>query len=93
MRTLLPIALLLTLAAACTPTCEQVCRKARTCGVAERLAQDECELSCNSQDDLLGDWEDEELETAFDEHKRCVTSSTCEEIAAGVCYDERLFSF
>lgn len=80
------------LSSACAPRCQEVCNKVRDCGIeTTRLAQDECVLSCRLQENLYEEWEDEEKIAAFRDHRRCVRSSTCEEIAAGECYDELLF--
>ncbi len=78
---------------ACAPTCEQVCRKARECHVTDRLFQHECEESCTRQRALYDEWEDEALQEAFAAHRRCIAQATCEELEAGVCYDEALFPF
>lgn len=62
------------------------------CGIeTTRLAKDECVLSCRLEEGLYDAWEDDEKVKAFKEHKRCIRSSTCEEIADGSCYDELLF--
>lgn len=89
--------LLLPLAAACPPPCAQVCRKVLfDCELdSERVAQGECEDACVAQETLYARWEDEEKQELFDDHKRCVMRSTCEEIADGACYEgyEDLFVF
>ena len=81
-------------ASACTPTCERTCRKLLDCGTldSERVSVPECEASCNAQLVMYDDWEDEdELNEAFDLHRECLVQSTCEQVEAGECYDERLF--
>ena len=83
------------LAAACTPSCPDTCRKILRCdelGVVE-YGQIECEESCNRTADLYEDWEDQDKIDAFDAHRQCIGSSTCEEINDGVCYDEEIFIF
>lgn len=94
-RSRLPLLVALALfASACTPTCERTCRKLLNCGTLEtdRVSVNECEASCESQILLFEGWDDEqELDDAIDTHRRCVVQSTCEEIEAGECYDERLF--
>ncbi|MEZ4241550.1 MAG: hypothetical protein R3F59_36465 [Myxococcota bacterium] len=91
-------ALALTLAATgCVPPCGQVCRKVLfTCDLnSERVAFDECEASCTQQLELYRQWRDDELLDLFDDHRRCIAHSSCDEIAAGQCYDgyEALFVF
>jgi hypothetical protein len=94
MRSLLVMALLPL--AACAPPCGQVCRKVLACGIdSERVAQSECENSCNRQGQLYNDWDDEELIELFEEQRRCISRSSCDELAAGACYEgyEALYVF
>lgn len=64
------------------------------CGLGStRVARDECITACRTEEDLYARWEDDAKIEAFKEHKRCIRSSTCEEIAAGVCHDEDLAIF
>jgi hypothetical protein len=80
----------------CAPPCGQVCRKVLRCDLdSERVAQAECELSCNQQGDLYARWQDEELLQLYEDHRRCIVRSSCEELAAGTCYEgyEELFVF
>lgn len=77
---------------ACTPRCQEVCSKVLDCGIeSTRVARDQCIDSCRAEEILYDEWEDTEKQKAFKEHKRCLGSSTCEEIADGACYDELLF--
>lgn len=77
----------------CSPTCQRTCTKLVTCDEVEsdRVAVDECEESCVLQEALYQEWDDTQLQDAFVDYKRCVTGSTCEEVAAGECYDEDLW--
>ncbi len=83
----------LTLASACAPTCETTCRKIVRCELADNFEQLECEESCTRQSALFEVEDNKTLRQAFAAHRRCVTSSTCEELEAGECYDEDLFQF
>ena len=86
--------LLLSLSGGCTPRCQESCAKVLDCDLGStRVARDECVLSCQLQQTLYQDWEDKSKIKAFRKHKRCIRSSTCEEIAEGACYDETLFLF
>jgi hypothetical protein len=79
----------------CAPRCERTCKKLLKCeGLdSDRIALDECELSCRNQLSMFNGWKDEEkLEDAFADHRRCIVRSSCGEIAAGECYDPLLFS-
>lgn len=91
------LVLLLLPLAACPPPCGSVCRKVLDdCGLdSERVAQGECEDACVAQETLYARWDDEEKRDLFDDHKRCLMRSSCDEIADGVCYDgyEDLFVF
>lgn len=87
-------ALVLLIASGCTPTCERTCRKILKCDNLEsdRVSVFECQATCENQRSLYEGWADEkELDKALDAHRRCLVRSTCEEIEAGECYDERLF--
>lgn len=76
----------------CTPRCQEVCNKVLNCELgATRVAQEECILSCRLEEALYDDWEDDSKRKAFKAHKRCIRSSSCEEIADGECYDDELF--
>jgi hypothetical protein len=96
MRRLLLVPVLLSLAA-CPPPCGQVCRKVLfDCELdTERVALEECEASCETQGQLYQLWEDEELQDLFDDQRRCVGRSSCEELAEGACYEgfEALYVF
>jgi hypothetical protein len=82
------------LASGCAPDCKRVCHKLIDCGLdSPRTAYDECLQSCESQQALLEDWADAEKLDAFDEQRRCLGRSSCDEIEAGTCYDPELFSF
>lgn len=92
------VALLLpSLLTACPPPCSQVCRKVlNECELdSQRVSFDECETNCVSQDTLYDGWGNDYLQDLYDDHKRCITRSSCDEIAAGVCYEgfEELFAF
>ena len=82
------------LSAGCTPRCQESCAKVLDCGLeSTRVARDECVLSCQIEETLYKEWEDKTKIQAFKEHKRCLRESSCEEIEAGVCYDEELFLY
>ena len=93
------VALLVTsaLASGCNPPCKRTCRKVLECGnlSTDRLALGACVEDCQKQENTYQDWDDEAKEELFVDHKRCLTSSSCEEIEAGVCYEgyEELFAF
>lgn len=77
---------------ACTVTCEDVCTTIASCDEIEQESTGEidCRSACLSQQEQAQtDGNDE----AFDSLKLCITSSTCDEIAQGVCYDEELYSW
>ena len=87
--------LLASLLGGCQPTCEDVCTKIVACDNAgtERMPADECKLSCLDQKSLYAGWTDTVLEASFDDELSCLDASSCDEIAAGTCYDEDLWSF
>lgn len=81
-------------AAGCTPNCESSCKKVLDCGLdSQRFSLIECEQACIVQQTVYEQWENDELVDAFKDHRRCLSDASCDEIAAGECYDERLFTF
>lgn len=85
----------LLLSGGCTPTCEQTCKKLMRCDelATDGLDADRCEEYCRDEEDLFKQWDDTQLQEALDEEKRCIDEQTCEAIADGACYDERLYSY
>jgi hypothetical protein len=80
----------------CPPQCDHTCRKLLDCGEevdAQRVAQALCEDECKREDALYESWEDDEKQAAFDDEKRCIVHSSCDELASGACYDPGLFPF
>lgn len=57
------------------------------------MTVDECQESCQTQEDLLKTWTDQELRDAFDDEMSCLGDATCDEIADGACYDASLWSY
>jgi hypothetical protein len=92
---LLLIGIVSALAAGCTPNCPDTCRKILRCDelAVVEYGQIECEESCNRASDLYESWEDQDKIDAFDAHRQCISASTCEEISAGVCYEDEIFIF
>ena len=78
----------------CTPDCEQTCKKLLRCEVdAPLMNQDECESACNAQENRYDDDDLVDEGTAFDALKSCIVAETCEDLDAGVCYDETVYSW
>ena len=81
-------------AAGCAPNCEQTCTKLRRCGVGPATyTQEECQTSCERQRQLYDDWGDKDKRKAFDAHRNRIGNSTCDDVLAGVCYDETIYIF
>lgn len=82
---------------ACAPTCAQTCNKLDRCDLLAEVPEGYCETSCSVQiSDYTGlerDEKQDELVDAFNDQRRCIASSTCDDLADGVCYDETLFPF
>ncbi len=94
------VALSAVLLAGCEPSCSQTCNQALKCDViSQGVTKQECVDSCTRQEVELEVWVEEELDgaqelqLAFDEHRSCVVQATCDELVAGECYNEELFSF
>jgi len=77
---------------ACTVTCEDVCTAISSCDEIEQESTGEidCRSACLSQQEQA---QVDGNEEAFDAMKSCITTSTCAEVAEGVCYDEELYSW
>jgi len=89
------LGLLASLSSGCAPSCDRVCDKVIACGLdSPRTSQDACVEDCDRQAALYDEWWDDQVKVdAFKEHKRCVMDATCDELAAGACYDPLLFIF
>ena len=88
--------ILLALLTACDATCRQACSKLVDCQAVDNSGthKDECQEACLAQNGLYeDDWEDETLTQAFNDQRNCIRDSTCDDIAAGECYDETLWSW
>ncbi len=69
-----------------------MCTKVLACDLdSDRVAQSECEDSCERQTSLYVTWEDEVKQEAMDDHLRCLVRESCESIEEGTCFDDRLF--
>lgn len=79
----------------CTPTCDDVCVKLVECGNegTELLNADDCSDQCKRQQTLYDHWSDLQLRDAFEESLNCYRNSTCDEIAAGACYNQDIWSY
>jgi hypothetical protein len=78
--------------AGCTPSCETVCDKLLTCDLeTDGLYETVCVDSCERQEALYTQWDDEDKLDAYDDHLRCLVRSDCDEIDEGVCYDPLVF--
>jgi len=81
-------------AAACEPTCRQTCRKLTSCDLeSDRVTLDECEAACVFQEREYEDTERDTLRDRLGDHKSCIYRESCDDISAGVCYDEQLAPF
>ena len=78
---------------ACTSPCSSVCDKLLSCEAldASPIGEKECDLDCAVQESSYDD--DEALSGAFEAYKDCVMDKSCEEIAAGDCYNPDLYAF
>jgi hypothetical protein len=60
----------------------------------ERETAYDCQLQCEDQHDLYWKtWTDPDKRDAFRAELTCLNGSTCDEIAAGACYDPEVWSF
>ena len=77
----------------CEPSCKKTCKKLLDCDSVEtaRTEIEECEASCEIQQELFDDWEATDERERFGELKQCIRENECGEIADGVCYDEELY--
>lgn len=81
---------------ACEPTCKRTCRKIVNCSEqldSERVTVEECEAACVFQERELEETEQDGLRNQLADHKRCIRTESCEDLAAGVCLDPDLAQF
>ena len=57
------------------------------------MGLEDCRLQCERQQSLYDGWDDQDLQTAFSDHKRCVLEEECDAIDEGACYDSDLFAW
>lgn len=79
----------------CQATCKEACEKLLECDEVEtsRHNIDDCETSCQIEEELYNYWEDELTHDAFEDHLNCIVETSCSEVADGACYDEALFLY
>jgi len=77
----------------CEPSCKKTCKKLLECDDIEtaRTEVEECQASCEIQQDLFDDWEATDERERFKELKQCIRTNECADIASGTCYDEELY--
>ena len=82
-------------AAGCKATCADVCDQIVDCDglPTARMSSAECEESCKSQSDQYDGWADGQKQDALQDELDCLSDSTCDDIAAGVCYNEAIWNF
>lgn len=87
--------LLIIVSVGCTPSCQDVCRKLVECEDLQtsRMSALECQEQCTLQDNRYSSWDDTVKRDAFDDELTCLYDASCEEVAAGACYDEEVYSF
>jgi hypothetical protein len=91
--TVLAVALLCGVQAACAPDCDALCGKLERCGLDGDVPRLECRTTCERQITQVDDDTDDATADALRAHRVCLGSHSCDEIAAGVCYDPLLFPY
>jgi hypothetical protein len=83
----------LTALVGCEPTCKKTCKKLLDCDNIEtaRTEVEECQASCEIQQEMFDGWEASDERERFKELKQCIRSNECADIANGECYDEELY--
>lgn len=86
---------LLIIVSGCTPACQDVCEKLVDCDDLPtwRMSATECEEQCQLQQARYSTWDDVARREAYEDELSCLYESSCEDVAAGVCYDEEVFAF
>ncbi len=90
------VALIVALAAGlvgCAPTCTQVCHKLDRCDLNGDVLVTECVASCEAEISDYRDTDDKDSKVTFNVQRKCLGSHSCDEIAAGACYESSLFPF
>jgi hypothetical protein len=80
-------------AAGCAPTCAEVCNKLDRCGFDGTVQVIECRTACERQLAFAQELDDDNVAVkAFNDHRRCLGNTSCEDIEAGVCVEDDLFA-
>jgi hypothetical protein len=88
------LALLLSLLG-CGATCADACAVVASCGdsLGDFPNTAECEEACASQRSRVDGGGDTGIQGAFQRELDCLADATCEAIASGTCYEERVWSY
>lgn len=79
--------------AACNPTCQQVCNKLDRCGFDDAVQVNVCQATCERQLLFVQELDDEDAALKqFNDHRRCIGNTSCDDLAAGQCVDDELFA-
>lgn len=91
LRSLRFVPLLATLTA-CPPPCSQLCAKLERCDLSATVTLDECNESCDNQLDFFKNERTLSVEEKlFNQQRVCISSHSCDELAAGACFEDALF--
>ena len=78
---------------ACEPSCKETCKKLLECEDVDtpRVALEQCDTTCEVQENLYESWDDLGKREKMADMKRCISDEECSDIADGACYDEDLY--
>jgi hypothetical protein len=75
----------------CAPSCEALCTKLVRCDLEPSVTVVECTQTCDRQLAFVKDQNDDALSDAWRDQRVCLGANSCDEIAAGACFDDALF--
>jgi hypothetical protein len=89
------LTLLLTTLLGCSPTCADACTVVASCGesLGDFPNEAECNEACASQRATVDENGDTGVQDAFERELRCLAAATCDDLAAGACYEEQVWSY
>ena len=95
LRSCVGLAIVIGMSSGCKATCADVCDRLVDCDglPTERMSSAECEDSCRSETALYDGWTDVQKQDALQSELDCLNEASCDDVAAGVCYDDSIWSF
>ncbi len=69
-----------------------MCSKLDRCELDPTVTKVECQTACERRITWFREQEDDDGLKVFNDHRRCLGSSSCDEIELGECFEDDLFA-